>query len=319
MGILTQKRKDKVRFYSKNAVQRFLVPNAFYRAQLNDKLKPAADYDPQIIEDRVNHYNKINHPFELTSKAVCLGDISPSKRSAYYYDLRSVLRYFPAAVQFDYEFGDVRVIKDEPALVKSRPIAADNQNNVLLRLNQVRHFVSIQDNTPFRDKKELLVWRGAGWQQTRRDFLKEYWNHPLCDVGQVNPPCDIVPKEHVKSKMTIAEQLKYKFILSLEGTDVATNLKWIAQSNSLCFMRKPRMESWFMEERLIGGKHYVELQDDYADIGEKIEYYGKHSEEAEEIIQNFKNYYQMFTDPLLEQIVSLRVVDKYLKQCGQLV
>lgn len=317
MAILTQKRKDKLRFYARNAVRHFLVPDAFYRVQLQKKLNLIERYDPEMVQARVNHYNKINEPFELTTEAVTLADLSPSKRSAYYYDIRSIMRYFPTSARFDYEFGDVRVIKDEPSLVKSRPIATNNQNNVLMRLNQVRHFIQVKDEIPYRDKNDLLIWRGAGWQQTRRDFLKEFWDHPFCDVGQVNPPCEIVPREHVKPKLTIPEQLQYKFILSLEGTDVATNLKWISQSNSLCFMRKPRMESWFMEEKLIGGEHYVEFRDDYSDLSEKIDYYRSHPEEAEAIIKNFQAYYKQFTDPVLEELVSLNVVAKYLKNSGQ--
>ena len=69
--------------------------------------------------------------------------------------------------------------------------------------------------------------------------------------------------------MSITEQCRYKYIMSIEGNDVATNLKWIFRSNSVCFMRKPRFETWFMEGRLQPNVHYIELKDDFSDVAEK--------------------------------------------------
>ena len=38
--------------------------------------------------------------------------------------------------------------------------------------------------------------------------------------------------------MEIPEMLKYKYLVSMEGVDVGTNLKWILNSNSVCFKVK---------------------------------------------------------------------------------
>jgi len=72
--------------------------------------------------------------------------------------------------------------------------------------------------------------------------------------------------------MTIDEQLEYKFILSLEGNDVATNLKWIMSSNSLAFMPRPKYETWFMEGNLVPNHHYILIKDDYSDLEERLKY-----------------------------------------------
>ncbi|TOQ08578.1 glycosyl transferase family 90, partial [Vibrio parahaemolyticus] len=74
-------------------------------------------------------------------------------------------------------------------------------------------------------------------------------------------------------------------ILSLEGMDVATNLKWIMSSNSLCFTPKLRYETWFMEGKLKAGVHFVQVKDDFSDLDEKMDYYLEHPDKAEEIIQ----------------------------------
>ena len=65
--------------------------------------------------------------------------------------------------------------------------------------------------------------------------------------------------------------LNYKFILCLEGNDVASNLKWVMSSNSIAVMPKPKYETWFMEGKLKGNVHYIEIKDDYSDLEEKPE------------------------------------------------
>lgn len=118
--------------------------------------------------------------------------------------------------------------------------------------------------------------------------------------------------------MPLAGQLRYKFILSLEGNDVATNLKWIMASNSVCMMRRPRYETWFMEGRLRGGEHYIELDDDFSDLDEKIRHYLLRPRETERIIANARHHVTQFTNPRIERIVSLLVLQKYFRMTGQL-
>ena len=40
-------------------------------------------------------------------------------------------------------------------------------------------------------------------------------------------------------------------------------------SNSLCFMPKPKYETWFMEGKLIPNHHYVLIEDDYSNLLEQ--------------------------------------------------
>lgn len=99
-----------------------------------------------------------------------------------------------------------------------------------------------------------------------------YGDHPLCNIGCVRHK-EATPEPYLRDFLTIEEQLGYQFIVSVEGIDVATNLKWIMASNSLCLMRRPRFETWFMEGTMIPGYHYVELRDDFSDLPEKVAYY----------------------------------------------
>jgi hypothetical protein len=146
-------------------------------------------------------------------------------------------------------------------------------------------------------------------------MVQNFYDHPMCDIGQTNKPKEDVPWE--KKRMTIEDQLKYKFILSIEGNDVATNLKWIMSSNSLAFMIKPKYDSWFMEERLIPGHHYVLIKDDYSDMEEKMKYYSQHTDESLAIIKNAQDYMEQFRDMKREDLISLLVLKKYFEYSNQ--
>jgi hypothetical protein len=86
--------------------------------------------------------------------------------------------------------------------------------------------------------------------------------------------------------MTINEQLQYKYLISLEGNDVATSLKWSLLSNSVVIMAKPTMESWLMEGLLEPYVHYVPLKDDFSDLEEIYEWCKQNDEKCKQISIN---------------------------------
>ncbi|MCL4169108.1 UNVERIFIED_CONTAM: hypothetical protein GTU68_016287 [Idotea baltica] len=267
---------------------------------------------------RVNYYHKANQVTGIPQSAQRFCDLSIRQKTSYYLDLNRVMRYFPRNARISHRFGDVRDVSAFPRIVKTRPLGKNNNNSILLKLNSVRHFRKINDPFKWEEKKDLLVWRGKVKKDHRQEFFLKHFHNPHCDLGKTNDPGSTDPQGWNKPFMSIAKQLKYKFVLSIEGNEVATNLKWIAQSNSLCLMTKPKFESWFMEGTLIAGYHYVELNEDYADLSEKISYYLKHPDEAKAIVTNLNDYYRQFENTKKERIISLLVMAKYLMTSGQL-
>jgi hypothetical protein len=158
------------------------------------------------------------------------------------------------------------------------------------------------------------MWRGAAPQPHRKKFPRNSFDHPLCDAAQMKAP-DEYGYGHY---LSIEEQLHSKFILCIEGYDVAINLKWAMSSNSLCFMQKPKYETWFMEGRLIPGTHYVELNEDYSDLEEKIDYYQTNIEEAKFIINNANNYLLQFNQMIIEDLIAILVLEKYFHLAGEI-
>jgi hypothetical protein len=294
-----------------------LLPRALYKGQRNNILNKALSPTEEAqVADRVHYYNRISAPFTLDETAQPFHYRVTAGKSAYNMDLQTLMRYFDRNLRVNYRFGDIQVVPERPTLVKSRPIGGNNENAMLLKLNSIRHFTFVRDPIPFDAKKNQLVWRGRATQPRRKAFLEQFYHHPLCDVGHYHPRHNDCPL--TKKKLSIAGQLRYKFVLAIEGNDVASNLKWIMSSNSLCFMARPRFETWFMEGRLQAGVHYVELRDDYADLPEKVEFFIHHPGKAKEIIRNANAWVEPFRNAKWEQMIGLRVLMKYFHDSGQM-
>ncbi|TFG54088.1 MAG: lipopolysaccharide biosynthesis protein [Gemmatimonadales bacterium] len=303
-------------YYLQNFL-RDVTPQVLFRSRLRGILGDLNRYDRHEIADRVAYYNKLRHSFTLGDTATTMDRIS-TKHSMYYYDLTQHARYFPRHLRLHYVFGDITAVPDIPSFLKSRPIAGDNENAVLLNLVKLRHFYFPRDRVPFEAKKGMAVWRGSLGRNNpkRRALLKRYRDHALCNVGYTRSKLseDIPPSPYLPP----GAQLRYRYIISIEGNDVATNLKWIMASNSLCLMPRPVYETWFMEGRLEPGKCFVQLRDDLADLEEKILYYEKHWDEARAIIQNANRSTLGFRDARKERLISLLVMYQYFVLSGQM-
>jgi len=302
----------RINFYAHGAA-RNLTPYALYKPRLH-RLYARLDAEgvADAIVDRVNYYNKLAPGAPLRS-AVPAGTIE-RRHSYYYYDLKRYLNYFSPGLLIHYRFGDVNDYLPEPGVVKSRPIAGDNANSVLMKLDSFRHFQLWDDRQDFRDKIKAAVWRGNTHHELRRVLLRRYGADRRHDIGHVSAAFDgIAPKPW----LTAREQMRYRYVISIEGYDVATNLKWILNSQSLCLMPRPRIETWCMEGRLKAGEHYVELRDDFADLDDKIAHYERHEDEARAIIANANRFMQPFKDRASEDLVSILVLQKYFERTGQ--
>lgn len=273
--------------------------------------------DQDILEKRLWYYNRLKTSFEMHQAALRIKDLElPRKNKAYYFDLVEFTQYFGNDLKLAYEFGDVTEIPPEPTLVKSRPISETQENSILFKFNKIRHYTFTNDRIPYQKKKDMLIGRASVKQEHRREFLRKYFHHPMCDLGQINS--GTAHDEWLKDKISINNHLKYKFIWCQEGNDVASNLKWVMSSNSIAVMPQPKYETWFMEGTLLPNVHYISLKDDFSDLEDQLNYYLQHEQEAVEIIKNANAYVQGFRNAKLESALCLLVMDKYFAQSGQL-
>ncbi|HBC20570.1 MAG TPA: lipopolysaccharide biosynthesis protein [Porphyromonadaceae bacterium] len=282
------------------------------RKHLLNEATKRDDYD--YILRRVNYYNRLVKGQTAVchalwqEKSVKTGLQPMTRQKVYFLDSLEYARCFSPANRWHLLGGDITFVDDVPSIVKSRPIHGDNANSVVMKLDKVRHFIFIKDKLAFRDKCDRAIFRGkVGSKDIRMLFMEKYFGNPRFDAGAV----DNIRPEWKCEKISIYDHLKYKYILALEGNDVASNLKWVMSSNSLAVMPRPTFETWFMEGTLIPGYHYVEVKPDLSDIEEKMDYYTSHPDEAEAIIRHAHEYVDQFRDRRREEIISLLVLEKY--------
>ncbi|AZO08326.1 MULTISPECIES: glycosyl transferase family 90 [unclassified Mesorhizobium] len=300
-------------FYFIRNITRDVVPQALFRRRLASRLQEAS-LSGETIRNRVNYYNRLEHSFVPSPTAVPAGRI-PSFGSMYYYDLKEFARYFDRDLLIDVQFGDLAHVPKMPSIVKDRPIGNDNANAVIMKLDKFRHFRMPADRLAFADKRPMVVWRGHLNNPIRARFIDAVRGLPICDAGSPKPEA---PAAYRKPYLTIPQQRKFRYIVSLEGNDVATNLKWIMSSNSLCLMPPPKYETWFAEAEIEANVHYVPLASDFSDVADKVAYYEKHPAEAQRIVAAAHAYCRRFHNEREESTVSLLVLYKYFVLSGQI-
>lgn len=271
----------------------------------------------ETVKTRLKYYCNIDQEFSLTDCTIPIHQLKrPKRTTTYYFDLIEYTRYFNTNLKLKYLFGDIVEIPELPTLVKSRPILGPNENSILFKFNKIRHFTFTDDRKGWATKKDALIGRANVKQEHRRAFYRKYFEHPLCDLGQINK--NTTHDQWYKPKITIKDHLKYKFILCLEGNDVASNLKWVMSSNSLAVMPKPKFETWFMEGHLKPNEHYVAIKDDYSDLEERLEYYLSKPQAAIELTQHANAYVRSFRNAKIENVLCYLVLEKYFVKSGQM-
>ncbi len=286
--------------------------------KLDEVAKQRSDYE--YVMGRVDYYNRLQSNCVAGSdlwqkESIPLGEQRMVRQKVYFLDSMEYARFFSKEYRWILLPGDITYVPQSPSIVKSRPIdeANQNANSVIMKLDKVRHFIFVDDKISFKDKQDRAIFRGkVAGKASRLEFMEKMYGNPRFDVGAI----DKVKEEWTCAKMTIGDHLKFRYIMCLEGNDVASNLKWVMSSNSIAVMPKPQYETWFMEGSLIPGYHYIEVKPDYSDVESLLDYYSSHIDEAEAIIQHAHEYVNQFKDNEREDLISLLVMDKYFRQTG---
>jgi len=178
--------------------------------------------------------------------------------------------------------------------------------------NYGRHFgVVLQEartsDMPWESKKLGALWIGfmTGSQITREDvtpldrclsnqrcrFVYQHANSSLIKArisnsyqfkrGELINGVNIFADEEKKG----GEFLKFKAVISFEGNDISSGLKWQLLSNSVVLMPPPKLTSWLMEELLEPWVHYIPLNEDGSNAEEMLKWIGDHDREANKIAE----------------------------------
>lgn len=225
--------------------------------------------------------------------------------------------------------GDIYTKMNKFCFTKTRPIDLTDNYNILLNLDYQRHWEYFladvnRFDISFDEKDNKIIWRGTSTgfiysgdppNIPRVNIVNKYQNHENKNIDiKFSHLCqNVINNNYIFSNLSIKEQLQSKFLISIEGNDVATNLKWILYSNSVVLMSKPTICSWLMEDKLISGIHYVEVKSDYSDLEEKYEWCLNNLEACKKIAENGKKFIQQFLDKENEKKITNKIIEIYCK------
>lgn len=304
-------------FYYVGNVLFGLIPGFILRARRRRLLSGwEKRQDADYIRQRVDTYCSLSEPFTVSNNAIEIHKIRPPRiKSRYSYDAARTLRYFPGQLKVDFFAGDIWENPSTPTIIRGRRLGKNADKAVILNLDRARHFLRPIDRIPFRQKRDELIFRGyTHGKPERRRFLEQWFGKPGFDLGDTDAGH---PSPWYKPPISIPKHFGYKFVLTLEGNDVASALQWVIASGCVPVMPRPTAEGWLMHSKLIPGKHYIEISPDFSDAGEKIAYYINHPEEAEKISMESRKFAEKFFDRRRELIISLLVMEKYFRLSGQ--
>lgn len=163
------------------------------------------------------------------------------------------------------------------------------------------------------EASSMLIQRGA-----LPEHMEAWQGNPVLDIGystigvqklddkessQSGPISSVV-----KRPLSVADQMRYKMILMVEGNDVASGLKWALLSSSAVVMPPPTVESWAMESRLVPWVHYIPLRQDCSDLPEQAAWCLENLEKCEEIGRQGQCFAQQFLYEDRERLIMGKVV-----------
>ena len=191
---------------------------------------------------------------------------------------------FPLFTKVRYSYKDAAELErvtakqcySTPRDMMNTTYTTNNFQGILWMLTSQRHYgmlnqVSMRD-TDWEKKKDCAIFKGALTGKADRShrnhsheekclqiprcrFVYNYSNSSLINASFSDTrgrlPDVLNGVSLVGPKLGMDEMLKCKAIISIQGNDMATGLKWALLSKSVVLMSPPTITSWAMEELLL--------------------------------------------------------------------
>ncbi|MDF2096145.1 glycosyl transferase family 90 [Aquibaculum arenosum] len=277
---------------------------------------------PTSLYSQLSRDPCMDSPFLFSRDSFHLTDLPEPKRKLaanYASDMIYFLDVVDPCATVAVQFGDHELKRRTAGGLIFKKARAIGGAGIILKLNTRRHwnFRVDLDTLSWGSKETRVVWRGAttglaaSTDPTRLDFVKRY--HGRFDVcfSALTPQADASCARYLGEKLGIRRQLRCKYVVSLPGNDVATNLKWILASNSVPIMPLPKKDSWLLESQLVPFEHFVPLREDLGDLDDIFAWCAENDRICREISENGRRYMQMFFDRANEEKLFGEIYRRY--------
>lgn len=214
------------------------------------------------------------------------------------------LEFFNTGISVEYIlvlFGDKSAdVHMLPYVTKARK--ALSRQGVLWPLNVDRHFGLMrtvkQEDTPWERKKNKLIWRGAdtGYAGQRKKLIEKVFSLDTAEIDMAFGPVLLNAESRKFSRewLTPSQLMENKYLLSLDGNDVASGLKWMLYSNSVVFMPETQFETWGMESALLPYIHYIPLHSNLSNLADQLKWARENNDACKSISLQATSYMQQF-------------------------
>ena len=208
------------------------------------------------------------------------------------------------------------------------PEKVNNLNDTLVEL-EINEYIDTHDierfktiiDIDFQHNLERLYWRGVTTGQLDRTanrftLVEKYFaSERDIDIGFTSIVQEKEAyKKYIKDWGGWQDFLHHKYIISVHGNDADIDLSWKLASHSVVLMAKPQYFTWFMEDLLIPGYHYVLLKDDFSDLREKLDWCKANQDKCKEIIEHAHQYMEIFKDINVERAIEREVLKLYFEK-----
>eukprot|EP00586_Coscinodiscus_wailesii_P016047 CAMPEP_0172508980 /NCGR_PEP_ID=MMETSP1066-20121228/216583_1 /TAXON_ID=671091 /ORGANISM="Coscinodiscus wailesii, Strain CCMP2513" /LENGTH=587 /DNA_ID=CAMNT_0013287245 /DNA_START=41 /DNA_END=1804 /DNA_ORIENTATION=+ len=243
-------------------------------------------------------------------------------------------------------FGKVRdlVAEETENHCRSHSHSCNGRHSTIIwPMNSGRHlkpasYVPQEEDTMWDRKINKLVWRGGSfgikpnksWNESAPSAEVNSWrqryvlvaNHTkskYVDAKFVGEN-DLIPKSFFSPKKPRRKMTRFKYLLSVEGNDVSSGLKWMLMSNSVVFLPPIQYASWAMESLLEPYVHYVPVNANMSNLEEMVMWANTHQIEVRKIAERSTLFmYDLLFHPDAykdEEAVMEGIVRRYKKCLG---
>lgn len=269
------------------------------------------------------------HPFLTSSKyyfLLCFSD-GYMERIPY---CEKLIPFIPSKNQFSnkVELGDISNCS-QPILHKHKYVFAFSKktsdkmticipDRYYMNRNGYKDNLDLIDKNqiPFEEKKAECIYRGLLDNGSMYNF-KEY-----DDKSGLNQRNYLKKIQHEISNFDfkddykdIAEQIKYKYILDVDGWSSTWDATiWKLYSGSVLLKTDSVWEQWYYHE-LQPWVHYVPVKNDFSDLNQKIKWCIEHDTECKKIIKNAHTFVLNRLNWEAVKKDTIGIFQKYIDEC----
>lgn len=170
-------------------------------------------------------------------------------------------------------------------------------------------------------RSSAAFWRGGSSgcdrPMLRHRVLDVLFEHPNADVAFTPggwPANDaLIPSKYFKdSRVDLAEHMKHKYILIVDGNCIASAHQWVFGSGSVPIMiTHPDNDYWF-RQYLIPMVNYVPIKYDLSDLTEKLEWLVANDNEAKKIAESAQHLANTIFTPEFQKAYIDHQIDRIM-------